>query len=69
MIILCNLLNIFKGQPNRQTGVCDDDVFIMGGKKSYELKLCGHNTGQHGNNYGKRLLFVIINLFSLFLLF
>ncbi|RZC34751.1 uncharacterized protein BDFB_001026, partial [Asbolus verrucosus] len=36
------------GQPNRRTGVCDEDVFILsGGGASRELKLCGLNSGQH----------------------
>ncbi|KAK9883020.1 hypothetical protein WA026_001233 [Henosepilachna vigintioctopunctata] len=35
------------GQPNRRTGVCEQDVFIMSGDDSRELKLCGLNSGQH----------------------
>ncbi|XP_068081134.1 uncharacterized protein [Anabrus simplex] len=35
------------GQPNRRTGVCDTDVFIMKGGISRELRLCGYNSGQH----------------------
>ncbi|XP_044252899.1 uncharacterized protein LOC123003909 [Tribolium madens] len=34
------------GQPNRKTGVCEDDVFVLiGGRR--QLKLCGLNSGQH----------------------
>ncbi|KAK4874960.1 hypothetical protein RN001_014320 [Aquatica leii] len=35
------------GQPNRRTGVCDDDIFILSGGVSRDLKLCGLNSGQH----------------------
>ncbi|KAF5284411.1 hypothetical protein FQA39_LY17086 [Lamprigera yunnana] len=35
------------GQPNRRTGVCDDDVFLLSGGASKDLKLCGLNSGQH----------------------
>ncbi|GFG28139.1 hypothetical protein Cfor_12524 [Coptotermes formosanus] len=35
------------GQPNRRTGVCDSDVFIMSGPATEQLKLCGQNSGQH----------------------
>lgn len=39
----------FQGQPNRRTGICDDDIFVMGGGNVRELKMCGVNSGQHGN--------------------
>ncbi|KAH1025653.1 uncharacterized protein LOC109544410 [Dendroctonus ponderosae] len=36
------------GQPNRQTGVCEEDVFqIIAGNSSEEFTLCGLNSGQH----------------------
>ncbi|KAK5641187.1 hypothetical protein RI129_009734 [Pyrocoelia pectoralis] len=35
------------GQPNRRTGVCDDDVFLLSGGVSRDLRLCGLNSGQH----------------------
>ncbi|XP_044758275.1 uncharacterized protein LOC123316323 [Coccinella septempunctata] len=35
------------GQPNRKTGVCEDDVFMMTGNENRRLKLCGFNSGQH----------------------
>ncbi|KAJ3624187.1 hypothetical protein MTP99_017832 [Tenebrio molitor] len=35
------------GQPNRKTGVCEDDVFVLSGGASRELRLCGLNSGQH----------------------
>ncbi|KAB0793699.1 hypothetical protein PPYR_13319 [Photinus pyralis] len=35
------------GQPNRSTGVCDDDVFILSGGVSKDLRICGINSGQH----------------------
>lgn len=38
----------FQGQPNRRTGVCDDDLFVMSGGNARELRLCGLNSGQHG---------------------
>ncbi|KAF5295150.1 hypothetical protein FQR65_LT10538 [Abscondita terminalis] len=37
----------FGGQPNRRTGVCDDDIFVVSGGVSKDLKLCGLNSGQH----------------------
>lgn len=39
---------MLQGQPNRRTGVCDSDVFIMSGGVTQDLKLCGQNSGQHG---------------------
>ncbi|XP_008216930.1 uncharacterized protein LOC100120444 [Nasonia vitripennis] len=34
------------GQPNRRTGVCDDDVMLVrSGEKTFQL--CGWNSGQH----------------------
>ncbi|PSN34467.1 hypothetical protein C0J52_07567 [Blattella germanica] len=36
------------GQPNRRTGVCDADAFIMSGGNAQDIKLCGQNSGQHG---------------------
>ncbi|KDR10193.1 uncharacterized protein LOC110838169 isoform X1 [Zootermopsis nevadensis] len=35
------------GQPNRRTGVCESDVFVMSGGVTQNLKLCGQNSGQH----------------------
>lgn len=35
------------GQPNRKTGVCEDDIFVLSDGQR-ELKLCGLNSGQHG---------------------
>nr|XP_023015541.1 uncharacterized protein LOC111505031 [Leptinotarsa decemlineata] len=36
------------GQPNRRTGVCEDDVFSMSvGNYTKELTMCGFNSGQH----------------------
>ncbi|CAH0564018.1 unnamed protein product [Brassicogethes aeneus] len=35
------------GQPNRKNGVCEEDIFLMTGGKTKELKLCGLNSGQH----------------------
>ncbi|KAF2896996.1 hypothetical protein ILUMI_09179, partial [Ignelater luminosus] len=35
------------GQPNRRTGICDDDAFMLSGGTAKELKLCGVNSGQH----------------------
>lgn len=35
------------GQPNRKTGVCEEDVFTMSGGENRMLKLCGFNSGQH----------------------
>ncbi|XP_031623668.1 uncharacterized protein LOC116340997 isoform X2 [Contarinia nasturtii] len=35
------------GQPNRQTGNCDGDIFSLFGGSSGMFKLCGYNNGQH----------------------
>ncbi|XP_054267082.1 uncharacterized protein LOC128989235 [Macrosteles quadrilineatus] len=35
------------GQPNRQTGVCDTDVFYMLGGQGRSMSICGQNSGQH----------------------
>ncbi|KAJ8959223.1 hypothetical protein NQ318_022485, partial [Aromia moschata] len=36
------------GQPNRKTGVCEEDIFLMsGGSFNKELTVCGLNSGQH----------------------
>ncbi|XP_047106141.1 uncharacterized protein LOC124775354 [Schistocerca piceifrons] len=35
------------GQPNRRTGVCDSDVFLMSAGPARQLTLCGQNSGQH----------------------
>ncbi|XP_039501648.1 uncharacterized protein LOC120458160 [Drosophila santomea] len=35
------------GQPNRRTGVCDGDVFSIGGGPGGNLTICGQNSGQH----------------------
>ncbi|KAJ9599458.1 hypothetical protein L9F63_010073 [Diploptera punctata] len=35
------------GQPNRRTGVCDSDYFMMTGGSGQDIKLCGQNSGQH----------------------
>lgn len=37
-----------QGQPNRRTGVCEEDMFFMTGGNSSEFTLCGLNSGQHG---------------------
>ncbi|XP_065219957.1 uncharacterized protein LOC135845378 isoform X2 [Planococcus citri] len=34
-------------QPNRKTGVCETDVFMMRGGTYQDIKLCGINSGQH----------------------
>lgn len=38
----------FQAQPNRRTGVCETDKFVVTGGSSRDLKICGVNTGQHG---------------------
>jgi hypothetical protein len=43
-----SIMFVLQGQPNRRTGVCDSDVFIMSGPATEQLKLCGQNSGQHG---------------------
>jgi hypothetical protein len=43
-----SIMFMLQGQPNRRTGVCDSDVFIMDGPVTERLKLCGQNSGQHG---------------------
>ncbi|EDW54087.1 uncharacterized protein LOC6613188 [Drosophila sechellia] len=35
------------GQPNRRTGVCEGDVFSIGGGPGGNFSLCGQNSGQH----------------------
>ena len=51
------IMRVLQGQPNRRTGVCDSDVFIMSGPATEEVKLCGQNSGQHGAwNVLRRLL-------------
>ncbi|XP_017004124.2 uncharacterized protein [Drosophila takahashii] len=35
------------GQPNRRTGVCEGDVFSVGGGPGGKFTLCGQNSGQH----------------------
>ncbi|GLV34912.1 uncharacterized protein CBL_09392 [Carabus blaptoides fortunei] len=42
-----DFLHFHLGQPNRRTGVCDDDIFVMSGGNTRELRLCGLNSGQH----------------------
>ncbi|XP_050420689.1 uncharacterized protein LOC126833408 [Adelges cooleyi] len=34
-------------QPNRKTGVCETDTFVVSGARSSNLKFCGLNSGQH----------------------
>lgn len=41
-VILC-----LQGQPNRLTGDCDTDVFIVGSGMVREVQLCGTNSGHH----------------------
>lgn len=41
------IANFLQGQPNRKTGVCEDDVFVLSGGSSKDLSLCGLNNGQH----------------------
>lgn len=36
-----------QAQPNRKTGVCETDVFLMKGGTFQDIKLCGINSGQH----------------------
>lgn len=40
-------LDKWKGQPNRQNGNCDGDVFLVSGGASGDFHLCGYNNGQH----------------------
>ncbi|EDX15320.1 GD12004 [Drosophila simulans] len=35
------------GHPNRRTGVCEGDVFSIGGGPGGNFSLCGQNSGQH----------------------
>ncbi|XP_017770959.1 PREDICTED: uncharacterized protein LOC108558534 [Nicrophorus vespilloides] len=35
------------GQPNRRTGVCEEDTFVMAGGNATALTMCGLNSGQH----------------------
>lgn len=39
-----------KGQPNRQNGNCDGDVFSLSGGASGDFRLCGYNNGQHSEH-------------------
>jgi hypothetical protein len=44
------------------TGACDSDVFSISGGVS-DFKICGQNSGQHGNSPEKLLITVIILIF------
>nr|XP_022909060.1 uncharacterized protein LOC111420314 [Onthophagus taurus] len=35
------------GQPNRKTGICEDDVLLISGGSSNNLSICGYNSDQH----------------------
>ncbi|VEN43794.1 unnamed protein product [Callosobruchus maculatus] len=35
------------GQPNRKTGECQEDIFLMTAENASTLKICGYNSGQH----------------------
>jgi len=37
-----------QAQPNRKTGVCETDTFVVTGGASNDLRICGLNSGQHG---------------------
>ncbi|XP_059485302.1 uncharacterized protein LOC132202413 isoform X2 [Neocloeon triangulifer] len=46
--IRLDMVHFTLGQPNRRTGVCEQDQFLLkGNTNSRQLKLCGQNTGQH----------------------
>ncbi|CAB3375981.1 Hypothetical predicted protein [Cloeon dipterum] len=46
--IRLDMVHFTLGQPNRRTGVCEQDQFLLkGNRNSRQLKLCGQNTGQH----------------------
>ncbi|XP_034247273.1 uncharacterized protein LOC117648983, partial [Thrips palmi] len=35
------------GQPNRRTGVCESDTFVIAAGTNREFSVCGQNSGQH----------------------
>ncbi|GLH09072.1 Uncharacterized protein GBIM_14206, partial [Gryllus bimaculatus] len=35
------------GQPNRKTGICDSDIFVISGGPGPDVRICGMNNGQH----------------------
>jgi len=43
-----------QAQPNRKTGVCETDTFVVTGGASNDLRICGLNSGQHGKWLGPR---------------
>ncbi|KAK7602453.1 hypothetical protein V9T40_008042 [Parthenolecanium corni] len=45
--IRLDFLHFNLAQPNRRTGVCETDVFLMRGGTFQDIKLCGINSGQH----------------------
>lgn len=46
--------SILQAQPNRKTGVCETDTFVVTGGASNDLRICGLNSGQHGKWFGPR---------------
>ncbi|KAI5750006.1 hypothetical protein M8J76_012111 [Diaphorina citri] len=45
--IRLDFLHFTLGQPNRLTGDCDSDVFIVGSGLVRDMRLCGSNSGHH----------------------
>ena len=43
----CIIYSWFKGQPNRRTGVCETDKFVISGGSTRDITICGQNSGQH----------------------
>lgn len=42
-----DFVNFNLAQPNRKTGVCETDTFVVTGGASNDLRICGLNSGQH----------------------
>lgn len=42
-----DFLHFNLAQPNRRTGICETDVFLIRGTNYQEIRLCGINHGQH----------------------
>lgn len=49
-----NIIVRLQAQPNRKTGVCETDTFVVTGGASNDLRICGLNSGQHGKLFGTR---------------
>ncbi|KAE8736739.1 hypothetical protein FOCC_FOCC017806, partial [Frankliniella occidentalis] len=42
-----DFIHFSMGQPNRRTGVCESDTFVIAAGSSRQFSVCGQNSGQH----------------------